>query len=177
MPFDGPRLFPSSILLVPKSAGIQRWEELPLARRIPMTKALLPLTVVFVLAGTARADEVEKDLKKLVGTWQEVSHIADGKERPAADIKATTVVIEASGKWEALKDGTVFLKGSVKLDPSKSPRAADWTVEGLDMAVLGIYEVDGDTWKHCFAMEKRPTEFASKEGSGVNYIVLKRVKK
>jgi hypothetical protein len=31
--------------------------------------------------------------------------------------------------------------------------------------------------KHCFALGKRPTEFGSKEGSGVTYIVLKRVKK
>ena len=45
------------------------------------------------------------------------------------------------------------------------------------MPALGIYEVNGDTWKHCFALDKRPTEFGSKEGSGVTYIVLKRVKK
>jgi uncharacterized protein (TIGR03067 family) len=142
-----------------------------------MTKALLSLTLVFVVAGTLPADDAEKDLKKLVGTWQEVSNIDNGKERPAADVKSATVVIDASGKWEALKDGTVYLKGAVKLDPSKKPRAADWSVEGLDKPVLGIYEVDGDTWKHCFAPDKRPTEFGSKEGSGVTYIVLKRVKK
>jgi hypothetical protein len=32
----------------------------------------------------------------------------------------------------------VYLQGSVKIDASKSPRAADWTVEGLDKPVLGI---------------------------------------
>jgi uncharacterized protein (TIGR03067 family) len=142
-----------------------------------MTKALLSLAMVLVVAGTLRADDADKDLKKLVGTWQEVSNISDGKERPAADVKSSTVIIDASGKWEALKDGTVYLKGSVKLDPSKKPRAADWTVEGFDKPVLGIYEVDGDTWKHCFALEKRPSEFGSKDGSGITYIVLKRVKK
>ena len=142
-----------------------------------MTKAVLSLTVMFVATGTLLADDAAKDLKKFVGTWQEVSNISDGKERPADDVKGSTVVIDASGKWEALKDGTVYLKGSVKLDPSKKPRAADWTVEGFDKPVLGIYEVDGDTWKHCFAIGKRPTEFGSKEGSGVTYIVLKRVKK
>ena len=145
-----------------------------------MTKALLSLTLVFVVAGTLPADDAEKDLKKLVGTWQEVSHIShisDGKERPAADVKSATVVIDASGKWEALKDGTMYLKGSVKIDASKSPRAADWKIDDPDMTALGIYQVDGDTWKHCFAMDKRPTEFGSKDGSGVTYIVLKRVKK
>src|SRR5262245_51285811 len=142
-----------------------------------MTKSLLSLAFIFVAAGTLAADEAEKDLKKLVGTWEEVSNIADGKKKSADEIKNSQVVITADGKWEASKDGTVILRGSVKLDPSKSPRAAEWKLEGFDMPVFGIYEVDGDTWKHCFALEKRPTEFGSKEGSGVTYIVLKRVKK
>jgi uncharacterized protein (TIGR03067 family) len=142
-----------------------------------MTKSLLSLALAFAFSGIAVADDAEKDLKKLVGTWREISHTADGKELPADEIKDSTVVIDEKGNWQALKDGAVILKGTGKLDPSKSPRAADWTVEGFDMPVLGIYEVDGDTWKHCFATGKRPTEFASKEGSGVNYIVLKRVKK
>ena len=45
------------------------------------------------------------------------------------------------------------------------------------MMAKSIYEVDGDTWKHCFSLTERPTEFGSKEGSGVYYVVLKRVKK
>src|SRR5262245_28333254 len=114
-----------------------------------MTKILLSLSLLFAATASVAADEAAKDLKKLVGTWQEVSHIADGKELPADDIKSSTVVIDAKGNWEALKDGTVFLKGSVKLDPSKSPRAADWSIEGMEKPVLGIYEVDGDKWKHC----------------------------
>jgi uncharacterized protein (TIGR03067 family) len=142
-----------------------------------MTKTLLSVMLVLAATGAAWADEAEKDLKKLVGTWQEVSHVQDGKALPADEIKGVTVVIDAAGKWDALKDGTSMLKGSVKLDPSKSPRAADWTIDAFDMTALGIYEVDGDTWKHCFAVGKRPTEFASKEGSGVTYVVLKRVKK
>lgn len=142
-----------------------------------MKNALLALASLFLLVGTAMSDEAADDLKKFVGTWEEVSNTSDGKDKPADEVKGHTVVIDATGKWEALKDGTVVLKGSVKLDPSKKPRAADWTVEGFDMPVLGIYDVTADTWKHCFAVGKRPTEFGSKEGSGVTYIVLKRVKK
>ena len=65
----------------------------------------------------------------------------------------------------------------MNLDPAKKPKAADWAIEGSDMIAKGIFEVDGDTWKHCFSLTERPTEFGSKEGSGVYYIVLKRVKK
>lgn len=142
-----------------------------------MTKVLLAHAFLLIAATTAPAADAADDLKKFVGTWQEVSNIENGKARSAEDVKSARVVITAAGKWEALKDGQVYLKGSVKLDPSKKPKAADWTIDDLNMTALGIYELDGDTWKHCFALEKRPTEFASKEGSGVTYIVLKRVKK
>ena len=142
-----------------------------------MMKALLSLALVLASTGIAAADDKATDLNKLVGTWVTVSQIEDGKDMPAEVIKDSTVVIDAAGKWEALKAGTSFLKGSVKLDPSKSPKAADWSIDGSDMMALGICSVDGDTWKHCFSFTKRPTEFGSKEGSGVIYIVLKRVKK
>ena len=88
-----------------------------------------------------------------------------------------TVVIDASGKWEAFKDGTSLIKGTVKLDPSKKPKTADWAVEGTDIVAKGIYEVDGDKLKHCYSLKDRPTEFASKSGSEVTNAVTKRVKK
>ncbi|HEX3147882.1 MAG TPA: TIGR03067 domain-containing protein [Gemmataceae bacterium] len=142
-----------------------------------MKKLLLSLAVLLTVAGVGVGDDAEKDLKKLVGTWEEVSHVDNGKKMTAEELKGMTVVIDASGKWEAFKDGTSFLKGTVKLDPAKKPKAADYTIEGSDMVVKGIYEVDGDTWKHCFALKERPTEFESKEGSEAHYVVLKRVKK
>jgi uncharacterized protein (TIGR03067 family) len=143
-----------------------------------MTKFPLSLAVVLTAAGLLGAgDDAEKDLKKLTGTWEEVSHTADGKAKTADEVKGRTVVIDASGKWEAFQDGTILLKGTVKLDPAQKPKSADWVIEGSDMVAKGIYEVDGDTWKHCFSLTTRPTEFGSKEGSGVYYIVLKRVKK
>jgi len=142
-----------------------------------MTKLLLSLTVVLTIAGLGAGDDAAADLKKLTGTWEEVSHTADGKAKPADEVKGRTVVIGADGKWEAFQDRTSLLKGTVKLDPAQKPKAADWAIEGSDMVAKGIYEVDGDTWKHCFSLTDRPKEFGSKEGSGVYYIVLKRVKK
>ena len=142
-----------------------------------MTKLLLSLAVVLTAAGLGAGDDAADDLKKLTGTWEEVSHVADGKAKTADELKGVTVVIDASGKWEAFKDGTSFLKGTSKLDPAKKPKAADWAIDGSDMVAKGIYEVDGDTWKHCFSLTERPTAFESKEGSGVHYVVLKRVKK
>jgi uncharacterized protein (TIGR03067 family) len=142
-----------------------------------MKKTLLTIAMLLTAAGLGAGDDVEKDLKALTGTWEEVSHTADGKAKTADEVKGRTVVIDAAGKWEAFQDGTSILKGTVKLDPAKKPKAADWTIEGTDMVAKGIYEVDADTWKHCFSLADRPTEFGSKEGSGVYYITLKRIKK
>ncbi len=142
-----------------------------------MSKRLLSLTVVLAATGLGIGDDAEKDLKKFVGTWEEVSHVVNGKARSAEEVKGSTVVVDAAGKWEYFEDGVSQLKGTVKLDPSKKPKSADWAIEGSDMVAKGIYDVDGDTWKHCFAFAERPKEFDSKEGSEVYNVVLKRVKK
>ena len=137
------------------------------------------------LAATAAAfanddDQAKKDLKALAGTWEYVSQVEDGKETGKDRLKGVTVTVAADGKW-ALKQGdTVILEGTAKLDPAKKPKAADWTIttEGdlKGKTALGIYDVDRDTWKHCFGFDKRPEKFESKEGSKATDAVLKRAK-
>ena len=148
-----------------------------------MKTGLLALIAVAASA-TAFAkddDQAKKDLKALEGTWQYASQEEDGKETDKEKLKAVTVTVTADGKWEVKHEGKTFLEGTVKLDPSKKPKAADWTIttEGdlKDKVALGIYDVTKDTWKHCFANDKRPEKFESKEGSKVTNAVLKRVKK
>jgi hypothetical protein len=55
-----------------------------------MKKLLLSLAVVLAAAGVGVGDDDEKDLKKLTGTWEEVSHVADGKAMAADELKGTT---------------------------------------------------------------------------------------
>lgn len=147
-----------------------------------MKTALLALVAVALTATTFAADErVQKDLKLFEGTWQYTSQDADGKETDKEMLKAVTITVAADGKWEVKHEGKTFLEGTAKLDPAKKPKAADWTIttEGdlKGKTALGIYDVDKDTWKHCFAFDKRPEKFESKEGSKVTNAVLKRVKK
>ena len=147
-----------------------------------MKTALVTLAALIACAAFAREDDKAKeDLKALAGTWEYVSQTDDGKETEKEALKGITLTVTAEGKWVLKKDDTVILEGTGKLDPAKKPRAADWTVTtegGLKGKVaLGIYDVDKDTWKHCFSFDKRPGEFASKEGSKVTNAVLKRVKK
>jgi hypothetical protein len=46
-------------------------------------------------------------------------------------------------------------------------------------ALLGIYELEGNTWKVCYAMpgKERPKDFSAKEGSGQTLAVWEREKK
>ena len=143
--------------------------------------ALVALAATAVALAADDDAQAKKDLKALEGTWQYTSQVEDGKETDKEQLKAVTVTITAEGKWEVKHEGKVFLEGTVKIDPSKKPKAADWkiTTEGelKGQTALGIYDVDKDTWKHCFAFDNRPEKFESKEGSKVTSAVLKRVKK
>jgi uncharacterized protein (TIGR03067 family) len=131
------------------------------------------------VAFAADDEQANKDLKAFEGTWQYTSQEADGKETDKEMLKAVTITVAADGKWEVKHEGKTFLAGTVKLDPSKKPKVADWTIttEGdlKGKTALGIYDVDRETWKHCFAFDKRPEKFESKEGSKVTNAVLKRV--
>src|SRR5262245_3928086 len=146
-----------------------------------MKTTSLALVALAAVALAADDEQAKKDLKALEGTWEYVSQVADGKEVPKEMLAGIRLTVTAEGKWQLKKDDTVILEGTGKLDPSKKPKAADWTItsEGdlKDKKALGIYEVTKDTWKHCFAMEKRPEKFASEEGGKITNAVLKRVKK
>jgi uncharacterized protein (TIGR03067 family) len=149
-----------------------------------MKTALLALVALTATAVAFAADDdaqAKKDLKALEGTWEYVSQVSDGKEVEKEKLEGIRLTVTAEGKWQLKKDDKVLLEGTGKLDPSKKPKAADWTIttEGdlKDKVALGIYDVTKDTWKHCFATEKRPEKFGSEEGSKVTNAVLKRVKK
>jgi uncharacterized protein (TIGR03067 family) len=67
----------------------------------------------------------------------------------------------------------------VTIDPSRSPRAMNsWDLAdpAADQTVPGIYELDGNTLKLCFALpcDKRPKEFTTKKGTRFLYCVYKR---
>ena len=74
------------------------------------------------------------------------------------------------------------LNGSFKLDPTKKPKTIDYTFTGgptKGQVQLGIYELDGERVKFCFAApgKDRPTEFTTKEGSARTLSVWKREQK
>jgi uncharacterized protein (TIGR03067 family) len=123
-------------------------------------------------------DDAKKEMTLLEGEWSMVSGEASGQGLHAEMAK--------TGKRSA-KDGEVtitfgervYFKAKYTVDSTKKPKAIDYTMtEGPTKGKthLGIYEVNGDMVKFCFAApdKDRPTEFTAKEGSGWTLSVWKR---
>jgi uncharacterized protein (TIGR03067 family) len=143
--------------------------------------AQLLLVTAGLFLGADTATDAKKDLDKMQGDWVLVSSERDGKSLPDDQVKTMKRTVK-DDTYNVSRDGQTLAKGTFKLDPSKKPAAIDALRsegEDKDKPMLGIYEFDGDTYKVCFAPpgKDRPTEFASKPGSGNVYSVWKREKK
>ncbi|MCI0642164.1 MAG: sigma-70 family RNA polymerase sigma factor [Gemmataceae bacterium] len=123
--------------------------------------------------------EVKTDKELLQGTWDVTEVVSDGtatdnlKGVQAVFDKDQLSLVGVAGKRDF----------SVKLDPTKKPKAIDLTAldgEQKDKTNPAIYELDGDVLKLCMSNEPgkitRPAELASKEGSKLLLMTLKRVK-
>jgi uncharacterized protein (TIGR03067 family) len=120
------------------------------------------------------------DLKKLQGTWECVSMEREGDEVPPEHLKGSSVVYE-DDLVTLYRDGELFRRSIITLDPSKTPKRINtWDLAGpyADDSVPGIYQIDGDTLKLCFSRPKvaRPVEFTTKKDPGFLYVVYKRKK-
>jgi len=142
---------------------------------------LLSLAAAMLVVGAdAPADAIKTDLTLLSGEWQMVSGERDGQALPEALVQSGKRVVK-DGETTVTIGDMLFMKAKVAVDPTKKPKTIDYNVlegSGKGKKVLGIYEIDGDTVKFCFAApgKDRPTEFQSKEGSGHTLSVWKRKK-
>jgi uncharacterized protein (TIGR03067 family) len=125
--------------------------------------------------------QARDDLDKLQGTWVRVEMEVEGKAFPLNP----NVEWTASYKGDLLtlaRGGKPYQTNSiVTLDPAQRPNAMNtWNTEGdtKDQTWPGIYELDGDRLKVCFAKpgQQRPTEFTTKKGTGSLYVEYKRKK-
>jgi uncharacterized protein (TIGR03067 family) len=145
-----------------------------------MTRCGLLLVATGLFVTAAGTTDEGKDLKKLEGTWVLTAGEEDGKMLPAEDLKDARLTVE--GNKHAVKAGDTTYRGTHKLNPTKKPKTIDIAdTEGpfKGRSVLGIYDLDGDTFKICYALpgKGRPKDFSAKEGTGYRYHVWKREKK
>src|SRR5207249_10246431 len=145
-------------------------------------RLLIPVIAFLVFVSAAGADDtVKKEMSQLEGAWSMVSGEANGMSMPKETVD-TGKRVAKDGETTITIGGQVYFKAKFTIDPAKKPKAIDYTMtEGPTKGKthLGIYELDGDTVKFCFAApgKDRPTEFTAKEGSQRTLSVWKRDKK
>jgi uncharacterized protein (TIGR03067 family) len=120
----------------------------------------------------------KKDFEGLQGTWRLISAMEDGKSLAEDKVKQTTIVIkDDTFSFPQLAEDATSKAGTIRLDATKKPKQMD-TVSTEKEVMLGIYELERDGYKVCFAPvgKPRPSEFASKSGSGNIFQVWERQK-
>ena len=108
------------------------------------------------------------DLDRMQGTWNLVSAMQDGQALPEDKVKQTTIVIkDDTFRFPRSAEYATSREGIIKLDQTKTPKEMD-AISTEKEVMLGIYALEEDGYKVCFAPtgKPRPTEFASTPGSG-----------
>jgi len=132
-------------------------------------------------ADAPKDDASAKDLKKLQGDWAAVSMVVDGEKIPDDEAQALFRTIK-DNEYTVFRFNKAIGKGKFKLDATKKASTIDvFPANAAPNAkpILGIYELDDNTFKFCYARpgKDRPTDFSAKQGSGHTLTVWEREKK
>jgi uncharacterized protein (TIGR03067 family) len=135
--------------------------------------------------GPSKDDSSKGDLDRLRGTWLTVSLVTNGKtlvdeKTPPREGPATKLAYEGN-RWMIKVGDRTVASGMFTIDATKRPKEIDILDESgtrNEKTKLGIYEVEGDTYRYCLAPagKPRPKEFTSKDGGGDSLGVMKREK-
>ena len=118
----------------------------------------------------SRSDAIAEEMEKFQGTWRQIAHEKDGVADPP-DERGWEPRVTFSGDTfvVTLADGSVPIRGTYKLDPTREPKTVDWTDtigEDAGKTLLAIYSLEGDRLVFCAAYpgQERPTEFRTRPG-------------
>src|SRR5262249_51399603 len=105
---------------------------------------------------------------------------ADGQPMPEEMRKEMKRVCKGD-EVTVTMEGQMFLKAKIAINPASKPKTIDYEMTDgptKGKKQLGIYELDGDTFKACFAApgDDRPADFTSKAGDRRTLSVWKRQK-
>jgi uncharacterized protein (TIGR03067 family) len=153
----------------------------PRSHPMKLTPLLFLAAGLLIAADEKKDDVAKKDVETLQGEWAMNSHEFNGEKLAEEKIKDYKRTVKDDHFTVVLGDKTV-VEGTFTLDASKKPKTIDITLENVDLKgkkMLGIYEIDGDTYKVCLGAPdiERPTEFVSKPDSSQALTTWKRVKK
>jgi uncharacterized protein (TIGR03067 family) len=129
--------------------------------------------------GAERLKAIDDELKRFEATWKFVSTEFEGNSVPAEKFQDDRLVLKGKQSTSTVQGNTVH--GVFKVDPAAMPKTIDITFTdgpGKGTSLKGIYELQGDTQKICWAApgKPRPKEFEAKPESGQLLQVLEKVK-
>jgi uncharacterized protein (TIGR03067 family) len=119
-------------------------------------------------------------MARLAGTWKQVGYERDGVLEPLDEHGwEPRTTFSGDAFVVTLADGSVPIRGTYKLDPTRNPKTVDWTDsvgEDAGKTLLAIYRLEGDSFTFCAASPglARPTEFKTRTGQVLR--VCRRVK-
>ena len=111
-----------------------------------------------------------EEMNKFQGTWKQIAYERDGVKDPLDEQGWEPRVTFVGDTFiVTLADGSTPIKGTYKLDPTREPKAVDWTDtfgEDEGKTFLAIYSLEGDRMVFCAADagHERPTEFKTRPG-------------
>jgi uncharacterized protein (TIGR03067 family) len=108
------------------------------------------------------------DLDRFQGTWYLVMAMQDGKTLPEDKVKQTTIVFKGDTfRFPGSAEYATSKSGTIKLDETKTPKEMD-AISTEKEVMLGIYVLQENGYKVCFAPpgKPRPTAMSSAPGSG-----------
>ena len=144
-----------------------------------VTRVLLPVVVVVLVAASVPTQDTKEELEKLQGEWTMVSSERKGKKLDDKIVKLYKLTITGD-QWVVTVGGKQASEATFKIDPSKDPKTMDVTLQAGDQQVLalGIYKLQGDTLTQCRTEPglERPKEFKTTEEARALF-VWQRAKK
>ena len=157
----------------------------------------LAITLALFIIALA-CSHAAQDALRPTGTWSVIDYDQNGVRPPADIVKQMKVVVQAEriiikprivAQYKPVFDGTkkadvTFTveadkseEATYKLDQAKGRIDLVWRgPRGETKTTLGIYELDADALKICFALpdKNRPKKFPDNPKTGVVRMVLKR---
>jgi uncharacterized protein (TIGR03067 family) len=115
------------------------------------------------------------DAGALKGKWEIVSASFNGNVSPMLKGR---ILKFGDGEFTTYDGDEKGRTIAFTLDPKADPKQIDLNRDGGETKALGIYAMDKDELKICYAEPgaERPKDFESKAGSKVFLLVLKRMK-
>lgn len=121
---------------------------------------------------------VQEELERFRGVWKQIAYERDGEKEP----------LDEEQGWEprttftdrefvvTLADGSVPIRGTYRIDPTRVPKTVDWSDtigDDAGQTLLAIYSLDGDRLTFCAAHPglERPKEFRTQPGQVLRVFV------